>query len=87
MVIGNYQGIHYNFFLGHLETAIFKQPSSTHPKMYLRYVDDVFAVFDDHKKCDSFLNILNTQHKNLEFTVEKSANTLQLKHVVAKVDK
>ena len=36
-----------NFFLGHLETVIFKQPSSTHPKMYLRYVDDVFAVFDE----------------------------------------
>ena len=56
-----------NFFLGNLETVIFKQPSSTHPKMYLRYVDDVFAVFDDEKKCDSFLNILNTQHK--KFTV------------------
>ena len=42
--------------------------------MYLRYVDDVFAVFDDDKKCDSFLNILNTQHKNLQFTVEKSAH-------------
>ena len=25
-----------NFFLGHLETVIFKQPTSTHPKMYLR---------------------------------------------------
>ena len=66
-----------NFFLGHLETVIFKQPSSSHPKMYLRYVDDVFAVFDDEKKCDSFLSILNTQHKNLQFTVEKSAHTLQ----------
>ena len=63
-----------NFFLGHLETVIFKQPSSTHPEMYLRYVDNVFAVFDNEKKCNSFLDILNTQHKNLQFTVEKSAH-------------
>ena len=75
-----------NFFLGHLETVIFKQPSSTHPKMYLRYVDDVFAVFDDDKKCDSFLNILNTQHKYLQFTVEKSAHTLQFSDVNIKVN-
>ena len=58
-----------NFFLGHLETTIFKKPSSTHPKMCPCYVDDVFAVFDD--------DLLNTQHKNLQFTVQKSANTLQ----------
>ena len=51
-----------NFFIGHFEAVIFKQPSSTYPKMYLRYVDDVSAVFDDDKKCNSFLNILNTQH-------------------------
>ena len=75
-----------NFFLSHWETVIFKQPFSTHPKMYLHYVDDVFAVFDDDKKCDSFLNILNTQHKNLQFTVEKSANTLQFLNVVIKVN-
>ena len=64
-----------NFFLGLLETVIFKQPFSTHPKMYLPYVDNVFAVFDDDKKCDSFLNILNIQYKNLQFTIKKSANT------------
>jgi len=25
--------------------------------MYLRYVDDVFAVFDNDDKCKSFLNV------------------------------
>ena len=64
-----------NFFLGHLQTVIFEQPSSTHPKMHLRYEDNVLAVFDDDKKCDSLLNIPNTQYKNLQFTIEKSANT------------
>ena len=75
-----------NFFLGHLETIIFKQPSSTLRKIYLRYVDDVFAVFDDDKKFDSFLTILNTQHKILQFTVEKSANILQFLDVDIKVN-
>ena len=46
----------------------------------------MFAVFDDDKKCDSFLSILNTQHKNLQFTVEKSANTLQFLDVDIKVN-
>ena len=54
--------------------------------MYLRYVDDVFAVFDDDKKCDSFFNILYTQHKNLKFTVEKSANILKFLDVDIQVN-
>ena len=35
-----------NFFLGHLETLIFKDQMPFHPKLYVRYIDDVFAVFD-----------------------------------------
>ena len=75
-----------NFFFGHSEIVIFKQLSSIHPKMYFRYLDDMFAVFDDDKKCDSFFTILNTHHKNLRFTVEKSANTLQILDVGIKVN-
>ena len=75
-----------NFFLGHLETVLFKQPSSMHSKLHLPYVGDVLAVFDDDKKCDAFLNILNTSHKNLQFTVEKPANTLQFLDVDTKVN-
>jgi len=52
-----------NFFLRHLESVIFKQQSLDHPKIYLRYVDDVFAVFDKDDKCKSFLNVLNNQLK------------------------
>jgi len=44
--------------------------------MYLHYVDDVFTVFDNDT-CKSFLNVLNNQHKNLQYTLEKSTNTLQ----------
>ena len=48
-----------------------------HPKLYFRYIDDVFAVFDDVNVCSSFLNILNSQHDNIKFRIEKFTNTLQ----------
>ena len=40
--------------------------------MNLRYVDDVFAVFENNNACLSFLSVLNTQHKNIKFTLEHS---------------
>jgi len=43
---------------------------------YGRYVDDVFAVFNDKESCTSFLQILNSQHKNLKFTLEKATDSL-----------
>ena len=39
-----------------------------------RYVDDVFAVFENNHACLSFLNVLNTQHKNIKFTLEHSSD-------------
>ena len=74
-----------NFFLGHLETLIFKDQMSCHPKLYVRYIDDVFAVFDDVNACLSFLNILSSQHDNIKFTIEKSTNTLQFLDVDIKI--
>ena len=58
---------------------------SCHPKLYVRYIDDVFAVFDDVNACLSFLNILNSQHDNIKFTIEKSTNTLQFLDVDIKI--
>ena len=40
-------------------------------KFYLRYVDDILAVFD--KEQDS-LNSLNKRHPNIKFTIEKRIN-------------
>ena len=74
-----------NFFLGHLETLIFKDQMSCHPKLYVRYIDDVFAVFDDVNACSSFLNILNSQHDNIKFTIKKFTNTLQFLDVDIKI--
>ena len=47
-----------------------KSKNQHSPKLYLHYVDDVFAVFDNNNACLSFLKILDNQHKNIKFTVE-----------------
>ena len=44
--------------------------SANHPLLYLRYVDDIFAVFEPNESCLKFLDILNSQHKNIKFTVK-----------------
>ena len=67
-----------NFFLAHLETVLLKNKSKSSPALYLRYVDDIFAVFEDERDCSEFLNLLNEQHSNIAFTVEKSIISLPL---------
>ena len=36
-----------NFFLANLENKLMNKTNGFYPKIYLRYVDDVFAIFDD----------------------------------------
>ena len=76
-----------NFFLRHLETLIFKDQMSCHSKLNVCYIDDVFDVFDDVNASSSFLIILNSQHDNFKFTIEKSKNTLQFLDVDIKISK
>ena len=39
-------------------------------------MDDIFAIFDDDLSIKKFLNMLNKQHSNMQFTMEKSMQTL-----------
>ena len=58
-----------NLFLAHFEKEWLK--STFAPVQYLRYVDDVFCVFDlDRHDHTRFLQYINEQHPNLRFTVE-----------------
>ena len=75
-----------NFFMANVVTKLFEETSQTHPKLYLRYVDDIFAVFDDQQSCTQFLNTLNSQHPNIKFTVEKSTGTLAFLDVEIKIN-
>ena len=55
-----------NFFLGHFETIMRRKQTPDHPKMYVRYMDDIFEFFENYNDnaCMSFLEVLNNQHKN-----------------------
>ena len=37
-------------------------------------IDDIYAVFDSDSACTQFLNTLNSQHKDIKFTLEKNTN-------------
>ena len=61
-----------NIFLCHYEREWLEQcPIDFKPTIYRRYVDDTFALFRSDFNPDSFLNFINTQHPNINFTVEK----------------
>ena len=40
-------------------------------------MDDLSAVFVNDNACMSFLEVLNNQHENISYTIEKSKNTVQ----------
>ena len=77
-----------NFFMAHLEEKIFAEKSNGPllPKLYLRYIDDVYAIFDSNQNCDEFLPILNAQHQSVKFTVEKATDPLPLLDVEKQFD-
>jgi hypothetical protein len=66
-----------NFFLAHLEEKFLaEKASSFFPELYVRYVDDIFAVFDSVEMVSKFLQFLNNFHPNLTFTRELGDNEL-----------
>ena len=64
-----------NFFMASLETKMLQKQLNTHPQLYHRYVDDIFAIFESEKSCNLFLNLLNSQHY-IRFTMEKSSGVI-----------
>ena len=63
-----------NFFSGSLEKKIYDDEIIDLPKLYLRYIDDVYAVFENESTCEKFLQVLNSKHENIRFIVEKSTD-------------
>ena len=54
-------------------------------KSYVRYTADESAVFNEVNSSSTFSNVLNSQHDNIKFTIEKSTNTLQFLDVDIKI--
>ena len=65
-----------NFSLANLKNMFLNNIDSFYPKIFLRYADDIFAMFNDSFSITKFLNLLNKQHLNMQFTMEKSMQEL-----------
>ena len=61
-----------NIFMCNLEKNFLNMcPSHLKPKLYKRYLDDVFAVFETQQQAEGFQNYINSAHPNIKFTLEK----------------
>lgn len=57
--------------MSHFETEIFGNETDYFPRVWLRYVDDVFAIFDTTAcAVDDFLVRLNNRLSTIKVTVE-----------------
>ena len=64
-----------NIFMSHYEEQWLSNcPSNFKPVFYRRYVDDTFVLFTDNSHAAQFLNYINRQHDNINFTMETECN-------------
>ena len=70
-----------NIFIGFHEFKWLNEYNLNKPKFYLRYLDDILAVFDSEEDSLNFLNFLNNKRPNIKFTIEK-----QINHSIAYLD-
>ena len=60
-----------NIFMCHYEEKwLSDRPSEYKPVLYRRCVDDTFLLFQDELHIQQFLDYLNSQHRNINFTCE-----------------
>ena len=43
----------------------------TAPRLLTRYVNDVFAIFENEKEAEAFLSSLNSHHPSIQFMMER----------------
>jgi len=62
-----------NFYLGHIEQLIFAKQPTLKPKIYLRYIDDIFIAINDINNIDQLIDSLQS-NSILKFTKELENN-------------
>ena len=65
-----------NLFVGYNEQKWLAEYSKSAPQIYKRYVDDIFATFNDENEATEFFNYINREHPNIKFTKENNQNGL-----------
>ena len=56
-------------------------PCVCRTKLYLRYVDDCFTIFNNENFFSDFLGILDSQHNNIKFTMESALQCISFLNV------
>ena len=64
----------FSWHISYIEGQLFDVPFK--PNVYLRYVDDIFAVFSSVHDKFAFFDHLNKQHPSLKFTCEDAQDNL-----------
>ena len=67
-----------NFFLRCIEQKLFENKSDFLPLVCLRYIDDIYCVFETESASLAFLQMLNSQHAAIKFTIKKETNRKSL---------
>ena len=57
-----------NQFVSQLETDLLNK--TTKPKIYCRYVDDIFCIFENKEQVHLFDEELNKMHKDMIFVIK-----------------
>ena len=63
-----------NLFMGHHERRWIETFVGDKPRVYKRYVDDIFCLFDNKTQAMVFYHYINNQHLNIKFTFEEEDN-------------
>ena len=62
-----------DFYMSHVENLILNQNRASNPHIYMRYVDDIFCVFNSNRHINLFKQRLHN-HCILKFTTEEMKN-------------
>ena len=62
------------FMSFHEENWLNNCPSEFKRVFYRRYVDDIIVLFKDRSHFSKFQQYMNSQHKNIKFTIEEEAD-------------
>ena len=72
-----FTGLIANKLMSHLERRILRNcPITFKPKLYKRFMDDTFVLFENTNQAILFLNYINSFHPNIQFTMEHEQNNL-----------
>ena len=63
-----------NLFMGFHEKNWLENYTSSTVRLYKRYVDDIFCLFDHENDAMLFFEYLNSRHANIKFTFEKQCD-------------